>query len=146
MEFVGDILCLFLKYLKGIEHLNDHIKGEISKHPLIIKKEISSLIKEIIQKNSLTKENIEAVLNIILEIICESPINMSQYTGHLIKNQHFLEIFLALLNFLHKFPEWRSVVTTYTNFFIVSFRNSHMNYYNCSNVNCYYFICIVRYL
>lgn len=74
------------------------------------------------------------ILDTVLEIIFDTPVDLSLSPKLLIARRKFLIVYLSLLLLLAKLEGWSEIAKTHCIFFCASIKNSYYNYNLCAKV------------
>ena len=80
------------------------------------------------------KYEVDQILQIILVLIFESPVDFSKQPKFLIIHECFLGDYIYLLSFLSKYCEWYEVVFNNIRGFFNCIKSSYWNYVQLRNV------------
>ena len=79
--------------------------------------------------------DVNNILQILLNIAFETDVDLLKPSKLLIKRHRFLLVYLTLIAFLSKLPDWYKVTASHYKVFHESISNSYWNYSICQKVN-----------
>jgi len=114
---------------------NEEIRRYFHENPIITKRTFANALIEIIQDNSSSDEIVRETLDLLLNIVFEGKVIISQSERLIIRNAYFFGTVLMILNTLFNISDkWQIEIKTILKYLIKTIEGSYINYSAISNV------------